>query len=578
MASILYRRTVGDVWLIETDVSPVSGLSAPVGSIATAKNGDGIFCKFGSLSTDWVSTLNTVYSVNGYTGSVVLTTSDISEGTNLYFTNARVDSRVQSYTGDVTLSGTTFSIGALKVTNSMIANSTIDLTAKVTGILPVANGGTGVSTFGGTNTILYTTAADTLASSTNWTYDGTTVQLISNTSTLKLRSLVGTTTQCAIYMNQASPSATNYVLSTTATDDTILNTAAATTLLLRVNNATRIAVTNTTMSFTVGASSSGASTKMTFNQASHTAQTAGTEVLSVDFNNSFILQHSTGAITLQRTMLIRAMTYSFVGASTITDAMTLQIRGAPAAGANATLTRSWAFSVIDNAQFQNKVYIGADSTAPTAYLHLAAGLTTANNAPLKLTTQTNGLTTVEQGAFELIGNSLQFTQLAKRRGVAMGQSVRTSDTTVANTTTESAALITAEHSANYLEVGKCEEIVLRGIYSQRNNVNAFGTLRVKYAGTTIVTLTTPPSTSLTNAPFEIVIATTCRTTGASGTMQVNVRFFIDGVLSNGDTNASVSIDTTTAQDTTCTWQWNEANASDTMTVHQGRVLCIETNK
>ena len=52
-------------------------------------------------------------------------------------------------TGDVTGSttGTTtlapaLSIGAGKVTNTMIANGTIDLTAKVTGILPVANGGT----------------------------------------------------------------------------------------------------------------------------------------------------------------------------------------------------------------------------------------------------------------------------------------------------------------------------------------------------------------------------------------------------------------------------------------------------
>ncbi len=49
--------------------------------------------------------------------------------------------------GDVTMSnaGVT-AIGALKVLNAMIANGTIDLTAKVTGILPNANGGTGTST------------------------------------------------------------------------------------------------------------------------------------------------------------------------------------------------------------------------------------------------------------------------------------------------------------------------------------------------------------------------------------------------------------------------------------------------
>lgn len=47
-------------------------------------------------------------------------------------------------TGDVTTSGTlATTIAASAVTNSKIANATIDLTTKVTGILPAANGGTG---------------------------------------------------------------------------------------------------------------------------------------------------------------------------------------------------------------------------------------------------------------------------------------------------------------------------------------------------------------------------------------------------------------------------------------------------
>lgn len=52
--------------------------------------------------------------------------------------------------GDVSGSGTTAittTIGALKVLGSMIANATIDLTTKVTGILPIANGGTNNSSF-----------------------------------------------------------------------------------------------------------------------------------------------------------------------------------------------------------------------------------------------------------------------------------------------------------------------------------------------------------------------------------------------------------------------------------------------
>lgn len=57
------------------------------------------------------------------TNGFIASTNDVPEGLNLYFTNGRVDSRVAAYTGDVTLSGTTFSIGAGKVTNTMLAGS-----------------------------------------------------------------------------------------------------------------------------------------------------------------------------------------------------------------------------------------------------------------------------------------------------------------------------------------------------------------------------------------------------------------------------------------------------------------------
>ena len=50
-------------------------------------------------------------------------------------------------TGDVTISNTgVTAIGAQKVTNSMIADDAVNLTTKVAGTLPIANGGTGGST------------------------------------------------------------------------------------------------------------------------------------------------------------------------------------------------------------------------------------------------------------------------------------------------------------------------------------------------------------------------------------------------------------------------------------------------
>jgi hypothetical protein len=79
--------------------------------------------------------------------------------------------------------------------------------------------------------------------------------------------------------------------------------------------------------------------------AAHTTQTAGTEVIDVDFRSTGALQHSTGALTTQRTHRFQQRTYSFVGASTITNAATVAIEGAPIAGTNATITNAYSLWV-----------------------------------------------------------------------------------------------------------------------------------------------------------------------------------------------------------------------------------------
>lgn len=224
----------------------------------------------------------------------------------------------------------------------------------------------------------------------------------------------------------------------------------------------------------------------------------------------------------------------------------------------------------------DSVAIGISS--PTARLHLAAGGTAANTAPLKLTTQASGLTSVEQGTFELIGNSLQFTQLLKRRGVMMSQNTRTSTTTVENTKTESSSLLTAEHGANYLEVGKCEILTLIGTLEQRSNVNAKIDFKVKYAGTTIHTISTTTSNPITaGSPFRLTIWTTCRSIGTTGTMQINSLLECVNETAKGGSSLA-TINTTTAQDTTVTGTWGDANVANILKVEQAFVQCVEPNK
>jgi hypothetical protein len=68
-----------------------------------------------------------------------------------------------------------------------------------------------------------------------------------------------------------------------------------------------------------------------------TNQTLSTEIPAVEINTAG-REWATGAIAIQREFRVTEPTYSFVGASTITDAATFGIRGAPIASTNCTIT------------------------------------------------------------------------------------------------------------------------------------------------------------------------------------------------------------------------------------------------
>lgn len=69
--------------------------------------------------------------------------------------------------------------------------------------------------------------------------------------------------------------------------------------------------------------------------------TASTEVVGFDVAMGRTATWGTGALTTQREMLVRKPTYAFGGASTLTNAATVAIEGAPVAGTNATITNSY---------------------------------------------------------------------------------------------------------------------------------------------------------------------------------------------------------------------------------------------
>lgn len=210
-------------------------------------------------------------------------------------------------------------------------------------------------------------------------------------------------------------------------------------------------------------------------------------------------------------------------------------------------------------------------------LRLLAGTATAGTAPLYFTSGTL-LTDVEPGALERANNSLYYTNWYVRRSVVQGQEVLTSDVTVANTTTET-TVYTQPHGANYLQVGKQEDILLLGTINslQNGNTNTL-TLRVKYAGATQATFVVPEA-SRSGIAVEIHVVTTVRAIG-SGTTSIQIHGNADvyGTTSDPVVNTlATGLDSTTAQPTTVTVQWSDADAGNSVTFSQGRALSIDDN-
>ncbi len=87
------------------------------------------------------------------------------------------------------------------------------------------------------------------------------------------------------------------------------------------------------------ATATGVLTGIVYTGAVNTNQTLSTEIPSLTLTTAG-RQWATGALTTQREVLITQPTYSFVGSSTITNAATVGIAGAPIAGTNATLTNT----------------------------------------------------------------------------------------------------------------------------------------------------------------------------------------------------------------------------------------------
>jgi len=140
------------------------------------------------------------------------------------------------------------------------------------------------------------------------------------------------------------------------------------------------ASTGTTAMFSIvqSANTGGSAGAFSLAAGAHTNQTLSTEIIDVLVSLNRTVQWATGALTTQRATLVQAPTYSFVGASTITNAATFAIDAAPVAGTNATITNAYSLWVqtgnsrFDGTEVQVK-HLRGTTSAPSIVAGTGAG-------------------------------------------------------------------------------------------------------------------------------------------------------------------------------------------------------------
>lgn len=262
-ASLLGALNYQGTWNASTNSPALSSGSGTKGffymvNVAGATNLDGItdwqvgdWAVFDGTQWDKVDNTDAVISVNGLTGAVTLTSTNVAEGSNLYFTNARA------------------------------------VAAPLTG-LSTSSGGT----IAATDTILIAFG-----------------KTENRVAALEARTTSGISEGTNLYYTDARVKA----IASTGLDAVVIAPVAST---------------------------SGSPTLLTVTGPAHTTLTASTEAPDLFWNLARIVQFSTGALATQRAVRIDAPKYAFVAASTLTDASTVGVSGAPIAWSNATITNA----------------------------------------------------------------------------------------------------------------------------------------------------------------------------------------------------------------------------------------------
>jgi hypothetical protein len=125
-------------------------------------------------------------------------------------------------------------------------------------------------------------------------------------------------------------------ISATGSGSAVFSLQSTGNMILYTNNNT----SNGGHSFSGSVNTTGARQFFLITPSANTGSTLSTEIKKFEYA-AYTNTWATGAITTQREVVWNAPTYAFAGSSTITDAATVAITGAPIAGTNATITNAY---------------------------------------------------------------------------------------------------------------------------------------------------------------------------------------------------------------------------------------------
>jgi hypothetical protein len=264
------------------------------------------------------------------TGTLKVTTDGSTTGTviaNLTGNAATVTTNA-NLTGPVTSSGNATAIANGVIANAMLANGAVaNLSGTNTG-----DNATNSQYSGLVSNATHTGDATGATALTLATVNSNVGSFTKASLTVNAKGLITAASSGAADPSGANPSASAGLSAVNGSASTFMRSDGAPAI------SQSIAPTWTGIhTFTPTARGSGSAAFLTITTPADTAQTASTE--STGFNKTEATrQFATGALALQREVVFGAPTYSFVGASTLTDAVNLDVPE-PVAGTNATFTR-----------------------------------------------------------------------------------------------------------------------------------------------------------------------------------------------------------------------------------------------